>query len=169
VELTINITDLFDPEGGPIGEQRADLRHAIVTAAASRLLANMTDDERRDLRAKATEKYERLMDERIAAQVDELMTEPFQRHKPWGDKIGEPVTVRELLREQMEKWLKAPASRDNFGSDNNGAKSLADLMQATTRQVMTQDMKAAVAEARKAVSDQIRTKALAAAVAALAP
>lgn len=166
MKIEIDLDDLgfhYDPEGDPIGN--VSLRDAIVQAAVRLLLAG---DFGRGVRQTVTDTVNTLAHEKAAALVEETFTAPIQRTTRWGETEGEPTTVREIVREAIEKWVQVPANRQN-GSSNGVYRSLADLIDAEVRSVLTKELQAEIVRVKREVADQIRDRALAAAAASLSP
>lgn len=174
IQIEIDTDDLlpsydYDPETGPEAEPGAPLQHLVVDAAARQILR--TDQFDREVKELVRKRVEETVNERVEAAVGDLVAEaiktPIQRRHSWGDAIGEPITVREIVREHVEKFFKAPARRDSYG--RNTENGVEEIVQNLTRDALGKELKAEVDAARKEVGDQIRDKALKAAVAAIAP
>lgn len=175
IQVEIDTDDLlpsvhYDYEGEPTGEPGAPLEALVVEAAARQIIRSDGFDA--EVRRKVERRVEEVIDERVQASVsalvDEAIKTPIQRRHPWGDEIGEPITVREIVREHVEKFFKATPSRDGYR--NSGRENgVAEMIQNLTRDALGKELQDEVKAARKKVGDQIRDKALQAAVDAIAP
>lgn len=175
IQVEIDTDDLlpsvqYDFDGEPTGEPGAPLEALVIEAAARQIIRSDGFDA--EVRRKVERRVEEVIDERVqtsvSALVEEAIKTPIQRRHPWGDEIGEPITVREIVREHVEKFFTATPSRDGYR--NNGREnSVAEMIQNLTRDALGKELQDEVKAARKKVGDQIRDKALQAAVDAIAP
>lgn len=175
IQVEIDTDDLlptmhYGPDGEFEGEPGAPLEALVVEAAARQIIrSDRFDDE---VRRKVERRVEEVIDERVQASVsalvDEAITTPIQRRHPWGDEIGEPIMVREIVREHVEAFFKASPRRDSYGSQGR-ENGVAEMIQNFTRDALGKELQEEVKAARKKVGDQIRDKALQAAVDAIAP
>lgn len=174
IQIEIDTDDLlpdlsYDEDGMPDGTPGTPLQALVVDAAARQIIRSDSFD--REVKALVRKRTEEIVNERVESAVGDLVAEaiktPIQRRHPWGDRIGEPITVREIIRENVEKFFKAPARNDSYS--RNGENGVAEMIQNFTREALGKELKAEVDAARKEVGDQIRDKALKAAVAAIAP
>lgn len=170
MKIEIDLDDLgfhYDPEGDPIGN--VSLRDAVIQGAVDTLLAG---DFGREVRTQVTETVNTQAHERAAEVVAAVFSEPIQRTTRWGEKQGDPTTVREIVKEAVEQWIGKPPARDSIDRrfPNGGPyKGLTDLINVEVSAVLTKDLLAEVARVKKDVADQIRDRALAAAAASLSP
>lgn len=165
-KIEIDLADLGLPtgrdyEGEPTGAQT--LQDLIVDAAAQLLVGSVTD--RADLRQRVVEQYNDRIKERVEEMLTDAFSQPIQRTTRWGETQGEPTTIREIIRQEIEKYLdSAKPSRPGYSTDNV---SLTALVQNEVKQLMTMDLKKVIAEAKANVHNTVTQKALAAAVAEL--
>lgn len=165
-KIEIDLADLGlptgrDHEGEPTGAQT--LQDLIVDAAAQLLVGSVA--ERRDMRGRVVEQYNARIKERVEDMLTDAFSQPIQRTTRWGETEGEPTTIREIIRQEIEKYLdSAKASRPGYSTDNV---SLTALVQNEVKQLMTTDMKKVIADAKANVHHTVTQKALAAAVAEL--
>ena len=168
-KIEIDLADLGlptgrDHEGEPYGS--ASLTDLIVTAAVEQLLGT-SRDLRREVSEKVSDRINEEVNKRILVEVEAAFSAPIQRHAPWGDMQGEPTTVKEIIRESLEKFLKGKSSRDRYSS-NNPAGNLGELIDEATKHVMNADLKKSVDEARATIHQKVTAAALKAAVDTLA-
>lgn len=170
-KIEIDLADLGlptgqDREGEPTGAQT--LQDLIIRAAVDRLVTSGDRDLQRELNEKLNVAYNTEVKDRIKALVDEAFEAPIQRTTRWGDKQGEPTTVREIIREGIEKFLNAPGrgSSSRYGSDPYA--NLTELVEDQIKHVLSTDMKKTVEAAKGAVHERVTDAALAAAVEILA-
>lgn len=170
MKFEIDLGDLLNEYDTDETHARDALRAEIVDRAATQLLTNLDPDERHDIIRAVQRERQQIVHDRLVAQVTEALAQPIRRTSPWGESQGEPVTVLELIRQHLEKFLTGHGSpmHDRFGGDKV-PQNLTELVQQATRTVMTKELTQAVNEAKAKISDEVRTKALSAAVAALAP
>jgi hypothetical protein len=59
---------------------------------------------------KVMKRINRIIDERVGAVVDELLVKEFQPFDVFGDKTGEPTTIKEMLAKSLQTWWTAPVN-----------------------------------------------------------
>ena len=173
INLTIDTDDLLstwemDAETGPTGEQGAPLQQLVIEAAARQIVRGENFD--REVREAVRLQIKEETESQVAAMVTEAIRQPFDITTPWGEKSREGVTVRELIRENVESWFK-PARRNNgsYSAATQDRDTLAYLVTEVAKTVMDKELKTEVDRVRKEVGNDIRDKALRAAVDAISP
>lgn len=166
MKIEIDLAELgfaYDPNGDPLGHQ--SLEQAIVIEAARVVLDGELGNRVREQLGKAITAQ---VEQRAQEIVEQVLTEPIQRTTPWGEAQGTPTTVREIVRMTIERWLQMSRSNDRFSS-SGAPRSLADLIDAEVKSVMTKELQGEIARVKKEVAQTIQTHALQAAVAAISP
>ena len=165
-----NLLAEYDEEGAPASAANSRLREAIETRAAELLLSRaVSADDRYDIIQKINSIRHEVLYNRIAAEVDAAFDQPIRRSSPWGESKGDPVTILELIRLELESFLGGKQTRrDRHGSDSV-PQNLAELIQDACKIVMQGALSTAIVEAKQEVTNQVRDHALKAAVAALTP
>lgn len=146
---------LYGPDGD--GEQGPGIRGLIVQAAARQVV----EVEGRELRTAVHDVANEMIREHVRTLVQAAFDEPIQRTTLWGEKQGEPTTVRELIRQSIEVFLKAEGrqgSLSNFRSDAP-AKNLRELIDGETQRLMTSEMQQAIRAAKAEVSKTVMERA----------
>jgi len=166
MKLELDLNELlgfeYDEETGePIGQK--NFRNEVVSMAAGALIG----EYRNDLKAEVREKVGEVVLEEIRETVRTVMAEPIQQRTPWGERKGEPATILEMVRMSLESFLSGTTSsgRDIYGTQQ--PKNLRELIDQSTREVLTTELRTAVAEAKKQINNAVTVKALEAAVEAL--
>ena len=177
IQIEIDTDDLlpsfeYDPETGPTGEPGAPLESLVIDAAARQIIRNEDFDKRvrREVEKRIQETVSDQVDASLRAVVEDVIAAPIQRRHPWGDKNGEETTVREIVRERVEKFFTSPSTsaRDSYGSRGQEV-GIGQLVQNLTRDALDNDLSAEIKAVRTEVRDVIRDKALRAAVEAITP
>ncbi|MEV6897491.1 hypothetical protein [Amycolatopsis sp. NPDC051372] len=147
----------YDEDGEPVG--RRQLRDEVVAIAAATLVKEVRDDAKRSVR----ENVESTVRDEIGAIVRKALSKPIQQMSSWGERKGEPTTVLELVRTQLEAFLSnTTESRDRYGNEKPA--NLRQLVEQATREVISKDMREAVNEAKAGVTNEVTQRALKAAV-----
>jgi len=150
----------YDEEGELIGQK--DFRAEVVASAAAQLVG----EYRNDLKAEVREKVGDVVLDEIRGIVREAMAGEIQQRTPWGEKKGNPQTILEMVRTSLEAFLSGTTSgNDRYG--NSKPQNLRQLIDEATREVLTTELRTAVAEAKKQINNAVTVKALDAAVQAL--
>lgn len=172
VNLSIDLRDLFvdspDPDGDPI-DLRKVMRDAVVQEAAKVLAVGYGPDELHDMREEVRRVRSELIRKRLAEQIDAALSDPIQRTTLWGEPQGEPTSVRELIREELQRLLSAKPNRTGSYGSNNDPGNLAEMLKDATRDILGNELREEIKQARLQVGTDIRDRALRAAVAAIAP
>src|SRR3982751_1277384 len=167
MKLELDLNELlgfeYDSETGEaIGHK--DFRNEVVSMAAGALIG----EYRNDLKGEVREKVGEIVLDEIRGIVREVMAGPIQQCTPWGEKKGEPASILEMVRTSLETFLSGTtAGRDTYG--NTKPANLRQLIDESTREVLTTELRTAVAEAKKQINNAVTKKALEAAVKALTP
>lgn len=150
----------YDDEGEAVGQR--DLRREVVQMAAGALVTEIRSEVTKEIR----EKVSTVVLDEIRGIVSEVMAQPIQQRTSWGEKKGEPMSILEMVRTELEAFLNGTTeSRDRYG--NQKPANLRQLIEQATREVISKDMREAVEEAKKGVTKEVMQRALTAAVATL--
>lgn len=161
--VTVDLSALgmrYDEEGDPAGRQ--SFEDAVIEAAAAKLLS-----DNKETRHALKERVQRIRDEElraaIASEVRAAMDLPIQRTSQWGEAKGDPVTIRELIRLELEKFLSSsPRGNDYRSSSDKTPRNLDEMIREVANQALRQEFETEVREARKAVTEKVTELALAA-------
>lgn len=159
VNLNIDLASLFieptELDGDPV-DLRTAMRNAVVAAAAEKLVAGFDADTLHEMRQEVHRVRSELVRERLAAEVTAAMDLPVQRTTRWDEKIGDPVTIRELIRVELEAFLngtKTNRRRDDYDKSPN---NLAELIGNVANETMRGELASTVMEARKVVGARVQ-------------
>lgn len=88
------------------------VRAAVIEAAVDRLFeADPFEDSpfmrtmREQVRQKVGERVTAVVDARVPAIVDDVLTAKFQPFDPWGEARGEETTLRQMIYNRAHRWL----------------------------------------------------------------
>lgn len=168
MKIEIDLEDVLTEHYGDGDAGRASMRAALEDRAASLILNQLTHDERHETRQRVQAIRNEMIREHLAAEVARAVEDPIRRTTPWGETQGEETTVRELVRQELEDYLRKPAQRDAYGRSSDRPANLKELIAEVTRDVMGKEMRDTIAATRKQVAAMIRDQIMAAAGAALA-
>lgn len=147
----------YDGEGEPVGQK--DFRNEVVIAAANMLIG----EYRHEIKGEVRKQVSDVIESEIRGIVTEAMAGPIQKMTAWGEKVGTPMTILEMVRTELEKFLSGTTSgSDRFG--NRKPENLRQLVEEASREVMTKELREAVAEAKAGITKEITHRALEAAV-----
>lgn len=161
--VTVDLAALgmrYDEDGDPAGRQSFEA--AVIEAAAAKLLADS-----KETRQALKERVHRIRDEElraaIAEQVRAAMDLPIQRTTQWGEAKGDPVTIRELVRLELEQFLSAKSRGNDYRSSSDKTpRNLDEMIQTVAHDALRKEFDTEVRAARKAVTDKVTELALAA-------
>jgi len=159
VNVSLDIDSLFvepaDLDGDPV-DVRAVMRSAVVTEAARQLLVTADPEWHAEARETANRLRNELVRERVTAEVEAAMALPVQRTTTWNEKRGEPTSIRELIRLELEAFLngtKTNRSRDMYDKTPN---NLAELIGSVANETMRGELGTVVSAARKEVHKRVQ-------------
>lgn len=160
VNLSIDLASLFveptELDGDPV-DLRTAMRKAVVAAAADKLVAGFDADTLHEMREEIHRVRNELVRERLVIEVTAAMELPIQRTTRWGEKIGDPLTVLELIRMELETFLNDTGVRSNRISSGDKPQNLAELVQTVSRQVIAGPLAKQVEAARQEVSKRVQS------------
>lgn len=156
MEIKIDLKDLgiveYDEGGDPMpGPDLTDL----IVAEAARMLIGSDRDLRKRVEETVAESVKTEVDAKVKVLVEEIVTGPIQRTTVWGEKKGEPTSLKEIIRETSEKWLTGDARRGAYDSRDTPAKSMQELVSQETAAFLSYELRQTIDSAKKAVTDKV--------------
>lgn len=140
-EITIDI----DIEGG------SDLNSQIVDA----LVEKIRHSEEYGFAAAVERARERMIVDALQPLLDEVMDSEFVPTNHYGEPKGEPMTMRELVVKEVEKWCNG---RGSFSSDGtNLEKMIKDAIGYSLSNEIKKEVDAAKTQIRNTVRDKAAT------------
>lgn len=157
MKIEIDLDDLgFDyDENGDHGRVRT-IQDAIVAQAANTIIATSGWEYRNEVNKLVHEQARAAVAERL----DTALSGSLQRTSEWGEAIGGPVTLLDIVREELGKFLNGQTIRDRYASGNDKPQNLAEMVARVVGEMLRQEFAAEIRKVRAEVVDQIRTKAL---------
>jgi len=159
VNIALDIDALFvespQLDGDPV-DVRTLMRTAVVDAAASKLIAGFNYEELHELRQEVHRVRNELVRERLVQEINAAFELPIQRTTQWGEKRGEVVTVRELIRIELEAFLSGTKTNRRHDSYDQTPNNLAELIGQVANETMRGPFADTVREARKVVAARVQ-------------
>lgn len=159
VNVAVNLDSLFvepaDYDGDPV-DIRTAMRQAVLEAAATKLVDSFGPEDLQDMRTEVRDLRNQLVRERLAAEVDAAFSAPVQRTSRWAEPQGEPVTVRELIRLELEAFLNGTKTNRRHDSYDKTPNNLAELIGQVANDTMTGALAASVREAKAKVDKRVQ-------------
>jgi hypothetical protein len=119
-----------------------------------------------ELHEKVAQRINSIVDERVGAAVDELLVREFQPLDVFGDKAGEPTTIKEMLAKSLQNWWTAPVDsqgktvlRNYYGHKSSRAEYLVNQI---AKEVIDKDLSRELREFASETKTEIRQKMTAA-------
>lgn len=160
MQINVDVTDIsldsvvgdhrvYDPVDGCWDSAPMTLGQSVAKEIADRLVA---DDEYKTLRRQVLE----LRTEEVRRQLEPIVTaaieKPVQRTNSFGDPVGEPTTLTDLIVKEAREYL---AKGDGYGRET--------VLQKTVREAvggaLKKELAAVVAEEKEKVVAAVRAKA----------
>jgi hypothetical protein len=160
LNITVNVDEVtlatvvgdvieYDDDGDARVKGEKTIGHLVAEQVVTRLINDA--DRWTHLRGQVEELRSQMIREALAPVVEQAIKAPLQKTSSWGEPIGEPVTLTTVIIEEVRKYLKEPA--DSYRRENGTI--LQKLIRDEVKRAFETEVKAAVAEARKAVAAEI--------------
>ena len=93
---------------------------------------------------------------------------PIQRTTGWNEKQGDPMSITEMIRVELERFLSdwKPTERSNYSSDKT-PRNLGDLIAEVSKHILATELRADIEKIRREVGVKVQDIAIAAAAEAL--
>lgn len=72
------------------------------------------------------DQIEKQIDKIMAQKIEEVFNAPFQRTNQWGDKIGEPTTIRDMVANEAINYWNQKVDDDGKTSKYNSKQTMAE-------------------------------------------
>lgn len=148
----------YDEEGDPI-QSPSTVEDVVLGLVADKLVATLFR-EGYDWRGNLTRRVASIRDEQIAAavrpDVEAALAGTVQKTNSYGDPVGEPTTMRDLIVARVDEWLKS-SDRDSFRNPKGLTKPQAIIAEQVDK-VLAKEMKAAVDAAKAEVVAAVQAK-----------
>ena len=161
VSLTTTVEQAmaYDDESGPYVAGERTVGHLVAEMIVDRLVQDR--DRWHELRSTVTEIKREVIREAVLPQVEQAISAPIQKTSAYGDPIGEPVTLREVIVDEARKLVNTPTDR----YDSHSGTLLSKIVAEQVREAFANEVRDQVKQARDSVADEIG-KQVASAVAA---
>lgn len=149
VSLSTSVADTlaYDEEGNVVGES-----HTIGEIVAQKIVERLAKEDRyHELTRQVQEIRKEVIREAVRPQVEEALNKPFRRSNIYGEPAGEPVTLRELIVDEVRRVLKDPA--DKYNRDRGTV--LEAAVHKEVEAAFASEIREAVKQTREQVSDRI--------------
>lgn len=144
-----------DPETGEYFPT-ADLIGGVAQILADRVSAY-------DIRSMIESEVRGVAREGAREVITEVLAGPLQRTDGYGSPRGPATTVREMVMEEVDKWMRLP-NRDAYSR----SETMADSLQKIVDEILRSELKGTIDAAKKKVSEEVLRLAVEGAAAALA-
>lgn len=159
INVALDLNALFvEPaefDGDPV-DVRTAMRQAVIEAAATKLVAGFDHEELHEMRSEVRTMRNQLVRERLAEEVAAAFAEPVQRTSQWGEKRGEPTTIRELIRLELEAFLNGTQTNRRHDSYDKTPNNLAELIGQVANETIRGELGTTVMETRKVVAKRLQ-------------
>lgn len=138
----------------PEFEQEPTIADEIVFLAARQLLGSLERDARGDLLRRVKDIRDEVIREQIEPLVREAIEKPIQKTDGFGNVLGEPTTLAELIQKQVTEALHLPPK----GSGTRTASLLNQVIAENVNRELTTELKGVVNEAKAKVIEAVQAK-----------
>lgn len=125
----------------------------LADIVAGQIVDRLAQDRDRwyEMSRTVTEIKREVIREAVLPMVEEAITEPIQKTSIYGDPIGDPVSLHEVIVDEARKVITQPADQYNRSGHTVLQKIVAEQVHAAFASVVAEEVK----KARAAVADQI--------------
>lgn len=145
-----------DIDGDPVQTTRpANLRNGLATEVARILAGHLLGDMRSVVRDAVTEEARA----QVAPIIDEVMTTGFRKTNSYGEAVGEMITVRELVIEQVKHQLERKVTRNGntaTGYDRDARTYIQHVAHEAANAALNGELKAATTAAVDEVQAKVK-------------
>ncbi|KKN74322.1 hypothetical protein LCGC14_0391230 [marine sediment metagenome] len=150
IEVTIDLDKIY------VGEDGQTAGDQVLAMAASQLLEQLGRDEAlSNLRAKASNIRDEMIRERFAPLLETALDAAVQRTDAFGQTKGEPTTFREVVVEQIQKFL-TEKRYDNRVGHTSQRTAVQEFIEESVDRVVKRELTAEITEAREQVAAAVR-------------
>ena len=142
IVLELDLGSLWDSS-----EEGLTVADLIVRHAAERLLSSVGDEVRRSLLDRARRIADEEIRERLAPEIERLLSEPVQQTDTWGAPRGPAKSLREVIFESASAQLSVRRDQRS-GSDRT---PLEEFLRREVSQVFSKELTEAMAQAKAEV------------------
>jgi len=148
----------YDSEGDPI-EAPTTVEAVVLGMAADRLIEQMARsgyDWRSDLARRVASVRDDMIAAALRPDVEAALLAPVQKTSNYGDPLGAPTTVRDLIVAKVEEWLTS-ANRDSY-KNPRGLTKPQEIIAGEVDRAMGKEMKDAIDAAKAEVVAAVQAK-----------
>jgi hypothetical protein len=169
IELDLGPGYEQDPETGEFyPTDRESFDEQIISRVVSEFASRINYEGRKKLDDAVTRKADELIEQRLDAEINRIVSGPLQRYDYSGNPKGEPFTVNELIVQAVEKFAAAPAGRrDSYSGRREGNGNLSDVVEDAVADALKTELAKDVADIRSKVAAEIKDRLTGAAAAAI--
>lgn len=155
IEVKVGDIDLSTVAPGCYGphDEAMTVGDLVVAEVARQFMAT---DDYRTLRARIREIRDEVIHAQITPMIAEAVAKPIQRTGAYGDPIGEPISMREVVVDEARKILQStPQGSYDRNAQSLGRKLIHEMVEKEMRAELTEVIK----EERQKVIDAVRAQA----------
>lgn len=124
---TIVGTDMeYDVDGDISHSTPVTLGQMVARLVADNITQQISREARSEYLKPVRDRLDALADQLVEEKLREVMAREIVPTDPYGNAKGEPQTLAELIAKRAEAWLKAPETRDGYGSQRTNFQKLID-------------------------------------------
>lgn len=161
--MNISVNEVYGYDEDGYAEKRG--HGTIADLVAEKIVAKAAADDTRytPLLTHIREVRKELIRELLRPEIEQALSEPFSKTNGYGERVGQPVTLRTLIIEEVRKTMTEPV--DSYNRDKG---SFVDqLVRTEVRNAFAAEVADAVKQARTAIADEIGKQVASAVTAAM--
>lgn len=140
----------YDENSGDLYEKGGvTVAHLVASMVVDRLVQDR--DRWYEMSRTVTEIKRDVIREAVLPMVEKAIAEPIQKTSVYGDPIGDPVTLREVIVDEARKLVNKPAEQYS----RSGQTILQKVVAEEVRAAFGEEIKDAVKQAREQVAGEI--------------
>jgi len=160
IELELGPGYEQDPETGEFyPTDRNSFDEQVISRVVEAFASRLDYDGVNKLNTAVVERADKLIRDRLSAEIEKVALGPLQKYDYMGKPTGEPFTVSELIVQAVEKFANAPATPDNgYGSNSDQPKNLTEIVEQAVASALREELSSDVNTIRGAVAADIKNR-----------
>lgn len=137
----------YDADGDPVTKDMT-----IYDLIIQKAVEQLTNPARAEIMEEVRTNLRDLVQAEVVSLVRQQMTKPIAPTNRWGEKLGEPTTLAEMIHGEFKKWMETPAG-DRY--DRSQQPSLKDLLAHEVRNQVNAEMREQLKLATSMIKERV--------------
>lgn len=126
------------------------ITEAVVHEAARQIMEATKADVAKEVRELVRKEWAAAITATVSAELERAMLAPLQRTSEWGEPVGAPTSLKEVILAEMTRQLTVHDGRQGFGGSGKES-TVVRVIKEQVNAALTKDLQAAFNTARDAM------------------